>query len=81
MNCKGCKHEKKGWFIEPDARFSSRKQKFLSTVQHQDRILGPTQPATQWVRGALLLVAKRPGREANHSPLTSAEVQNGETYT
>jgi hypothetical protein len=34
--------------------------------------LGPTQPPTQWVRGALSLGVKRPGREADHSPPSSA---------
>jgi hypothetical protein len=29
--------------------------------------LGPTQPPTQWVAGALSLGVKRPGREADHS--------------
>jgi hypothetical protein len=38
--------------------------------------LGPTQPPTQWVPGAISLGAKRPGREADHSPPTSAEVNN-----
>jgi hypothetical protein len=36
--------------------------------------LGPTQPPIQWVSGALSLGVKRPGREAEHSPLPSAEV-------
>jgi hypothetical protein len=35
--------------------------------------LGPTQPLIQWVRGALSLGVKRPGREADHSPPSSAE--------
>jgi hypothetical protein len=35
--------------------------------------LGPTQPPIQWVSGALSLEVKRPGREANHSPPSSAE--------
>jgi hypothetical protein len=30
--------------------------------------LGPTQPSIQWVTGALPLVVKRMGREADHSP-------------
>jgi hypothetical protein len=30
--------------------------------------LGPTQPPTQWVSGALSLGVKRPEREADHSP-------------
>jgi hypothetical protein len=34
--------------------------------------LGPTQPPIQWVPGALSLGVKRPGHEADHSPLASA---------
>jgi hypothetical protein len=37
--------------------------------------LGPTQPPTQWVAGALSLGVKRPGREVGHSPPSSAEVK------
>jgi hypothetical protein len=37
--------------------------------------LGPTQPPIQWVPGALSLGVKRPGREADHSPPSSAEVR------
>jgi hypothetical protein len=37
--------------------------------------LGPTQPRIQWVSGALSLGVKRPGREADHSPPSSAEVK------
>jgi hypothetical protein len=36
--------------------------------------LGPTQPPMQWVPGALSLGVKRPGREADHSTPSSAEV-------
>jgi hypothetical protein len=36
---------------------------------------GPTQPPSQWVPGALSLGVKRPGREADHSPPSSAEVE------
>jgi hypothetical protein len=35
----------------------------------------PTQPPIQWAPGALSLGVKRPGREADHSPPTSAEVK------
>jgi hypothetical protein len=35
--------------------------------------LGPTHPPIQWVPGALSLGVKRPGREADSSPLSSAE--------
>jgi hypothetical protein len=37
--------------------------------------VGPTQPPIQWVTGALSLGVKRPGREADHSPPSSAEVK------
>jgi hypothetical protein len=46
--------------------------------------LGPTQPPIQWIPGALSLGVKRPGREADHSPPSSAEGKNvwsGETVT
>jgi hypothetical protein len=35
--------------------------------------LGPTQHPIQWVPGAVSLGVKRPGREADHSPPSSAE--------
>jgi hypothetical protein len=34
-----------------------------------------TQPSIQWVQGALSLGIKRPEREADHSPPSSAEVK------
>jgi hypothetical protein len=34
-----------------------------------------TQPSIQWVQGVLFLWVKQPGREADHSPPTSAEVK------
>jgi hypothetical protein len=37
--------------------------------------LWPTQPPIQWVPGALSLGVKRQGREADHSPPSSAEVK------
>jgi hypothetical protein len=43
--------------------------------------LGPTQPPIQWVPGALSLGVKRPGREADHSPPSSAEVKKVWSYT
>jgi hypothetical protein len=43
--------------------------------------LGPTQPHIQWVIGALSLGVKRPGREADHSPPSTAEVKNAWSYT
>jgi hypothetical protein len=43
--------------------------------------LGPTQPPIQWVPGALSLGIKWPGREADHSPQSNAEVKNAWSYT
>jgi hypothetical protein len=43
--------------------------------------LGPTQPPIQWVLEALSLGVKRPRREANHSPPSSAKVKNAWSYT
>jgi hypothetical protein len=45
------------------------------------KVVGPTQPPTQWVPGALSLGVKRPGSEADHSPPSSAEVKNAWSYT
>jgi len=43
-------------------------------------VLGPTQPPIQWVSRALSLGVKWPGREADHSPPSSAKV-NAWNYT
>jgi hypothetical protein len=37
--------------------------------------LGPTQPPIQCIPGAFSLGVKRPGRDADHSPPSSAEVK------
>jgi hypothetical protein len=37
--------------------------------------LGPTQPPIQWIPGALSLGVMRPGREADHSPSSYAELK------
>jgi hypothetical protein len=39
--------------------------------------LGSTQSPIQWLPGALSLEVKQPGREAAHSPPSTAEVKNG----
>jgi hypothetical protein len=43
--------------------------------------LGSTQRPIQWVPGAPSPWAKRPGREVDHSPPTSAEVKKMWIYT
>jgi hypothetical protein len=42
--------------------------------------LGPTQPPIQWVPGALSMGVKWSGREADHSPPSSAEVKSVWSY-
>jgi hypothetical protein len=54
-------------------RFPARSAIFLFATGSRP-VLGPTQPPTQWVPGALSLGLKRPGREADHSPPTSAGI-------
>jgi hypothetical protein len=65
-----------GWTIGV-LGFDSRRGlgNFLFTTASRTA-LGPTQPPSQWVPGALSLGVKRPGREADHSPPSSAEVKD-----
>jgi hypothetical protein len=43
-------------------------------------VLGPTEPPIKWIQGDLSPGVKQPGREADHSPPTSAEVKNTWMY-
>jgi hypothetical protein len=52
---------------------------FFSTERRP--ALGSTQPPIQWVPGALSPRVKRQGREADHSPPSSADVKNAWRYT
>jgi hypothetical protein len=47
----------------------------------RDPALGPTHPPIQWISWALSLEVKRPRREADDSPPSSAEVSNAWSYT
>jgi hypothetical protein len=60
-----------GWGSIP-----GRGRKFVS-IPVSRPALGPTQSSTQWVKGAVFPGVKRPGREADNWPPTSAEVKNG----
>jgi len=53
---------------------------FLFTTESRTA-LGSTQPLIQWVTGPLSPGVKRPGREADHSPPSSAEVKSAWMYT
>jgi hypothetical protein len=64
-----------------DRGFQSRQRlgNFFTTVSRQ--ALGPNQPPIQWAPGVLSLGVKRPGREADHSPPSSAEVKQRNNFT
>jgi hypothetical protein len=60
------------------SRYSNRLQAgntFLSIPKHPNRLWGPL--SLQWVLGLLSLGVKRPGREADCLPPSSAEVKYG----
>jgi hypothetical protein len=63
-----------GWTIGVLGFYSRRRQRIFSFTTASRTALGPIQPPTQWVPGALSLGVKRPGHEADHSP-SSAEVK------
>jgi hypothetical protein len=56
-------------------RFDSRRGLGIFLFIASRTALGPTQPPMQWVSGAPSLWIRRPGREADHSPPSSAEVK------
>jgi hypothetical protein len=64
-----------GWTIGV-LGFDSRRELgiFLFTIASR-MDLEPIEPPIQWVPGALSLGVNRPGREADHSPPSSAEVK------
>jgi hypothetical protein len=55
--------------------------KFLLYIYKIRTHLGPTHPPIQGVPETLSLGVKRPGRKADHSPPSSAEVKNLWRYT
>jgi hypothetical protein len=69
-----------GWTIEV-LRFYSRRRLGIFLITASRTAQEPTQPPIQWVPRALSLGIKRPGREADHSPPSSAEVKDGWSYT
>jgi hypothetical protein len=61
----------------PTGRSSSTGRGKIFVLSTSSRpVLGPTQPPIQRVLRALPPGVKRPGRDADHSPPTSAEVKN-----
>jgi hypothetical protein len=54
---------------------------FFSSPPPPDLLWGPPILLSNGHQGGLSLGVKRPGREADHSPPTSAKVQNAWSYT
>jgi hypothetical protein len=54
---------------------------FFSSLLRLDRLRGPPSLLTNGYQGALSLGVKRPKREADHSPKSSAEAKNAWSYT
>jgi hypothetical protein len=48
---------------------------FSSSPPRPDRLWGPSSLLSKWVPGTVSPGVKRPGREVNHSPASSAEVK------
>jgi hypothetical protein len=62
--------------------FESRQELGIFLFTTASRLaLGPNQPPIQWVPGAISLGVRRPRRESDHSPPSSAEVKNAWKYT
>jgi hypothetical protein len=57
--------------------FNSWQGKIFLFLTASRSALGPTQPPIQLVPGAISPGVKQPGRKADHSPPSSAEVNNG----
>jgi hypothetical protein len=76
--------ERRQWYSAglDDDGFESRQGLgiFLFTTASRPAF-GPTQPPIQWVTWALFLGLKRPGRETDYWPPSSAEVKNAWSYT
>jgi hypothetical protein len=70
-----------GWTIRALGFDSRRELGIILFTTASRTTLEPTQPHIQWLTGALSLGIKQLGREADHSPLSSAEVKNVWSYT
>jgi hypothetical protein len=65
-----------------DRGFESRQELGIYLFITVSRLAsGPTQPPIQWVPGALSLGVNLPGREADLSLPSTAEVKNAWSYT
>jgi hypothetical protein len=68
-------------FIYLKKMFITRGQGIFLFTTASRTAVGPTQPPIQWVTGVLSLGIKWPGREADHSLPSNAELKNVWSYT
>jgi hypothetical protein len=68
-----------GWLGYCPIEGSEQEMFLFSTSSRQ--ILGRNRPPIQWVMSTLSPEVKRPQRDANHSPSSTAEVKNAWRYT
>jgi hypothetical protein len=64
------------WKLDSN-HFNKKKRENIYDDSVSRPALGPTQPPVQWLSGVLSPGVKaRPGRDADHSPPSGAEVEN-----
>jgi hypothetical protein len=72
-----CAHGNTGWTTGRSGFDPRRGQSIFSIASVSRPAPGPTQPPVQWVPGVLSPGVKaRPGRDTDHSPPSSAKVEN-----
>jgi hypothetical protein len=68
------------WAERPEFHTCQERDFFLFVTASRPG-LGPTNPLIELISGAAVPPLKRPGREANHSPSSNAEIKNVLSYT
>jgi hypothetical protein len=63
-----------GYGLDGRGSIPGRGKIFLFSIASRP-VLRPTQPPIKWVPGAISLGVKRPGCEADHSPISLVEVE------
>jgi len=64
------------YVLDDQSSLSGKRNEFFPLATASRQALGLTQPPIQLVPGAFSSEVKRPGREADHSPPSTAEIKN-----
>jgi hypothetical protein len=72
-----------GYMLDDRGSIPGRDREFFSSPPRPDRLWGPPGLLSNGYEGEGVLSSgvKRPGREADHSPSSNAEVKNAGSYT